>query len=72
MFVCDDVVMFVCLCHPVLVQLLRSGGVALLDDLSLAKQCKIGDNVVTWGHDLLAKCEFVCSTDRSADVALTN
>jgi hypothetical protein len=45
------------LCYAVLLQLLRTGGPELLDDLSLAKQCKIGENISTSGHALPAKCK---------------
>ncbi len=44
-----------------LLQLLQSGGPELLDDLSLAKQCKIGENIVTGGYALPTKCKAVKS-----------
>ena len=49
---------FCLLCIPVLLQLLRTGGPKLLDELSLAKQCKIGENISTSGHSLPARREY--------------
>ena len=50
----------------VLLQLLRTGGPGLLDDLSLAKQCKVGENISTWGHELQAKCKS-CTMHKAAE-----
>lgn len=37
---------------PVLFQLLRNGGDELVDELSLARQARVGDIIVTRGHNL--------------------
>ncbi len=53
-----------CVCPTVLMQLLQSGGSAVLDELSLARQCPIGENIVTAGHNLplrsMCVCEHAC------------
>ena len=43
----------------VLFQFLRGGGEKLVDELSLARQGRVGDNIVTRGHDLNTKCECI-------------
>ena len=42
----------------VLFQLLRNGGEELLDELSLARQGRVGDIIVTKGHNLKIRSEF--------------
>ena len=54
---CLSPLLSICPC-AVLLQLLRAGGPELLDDLSLAKQCKIGENILTSGHHLPAKSKY--------------
>jgi hypothetical protein len=42
----------------VLFHFLRNGGEELLDELSLARQNRVGDNIVTRGHKLNTRCEY--------------
>ena len=51
------------LTHTVVYQLLKAGGRELLDELCLSKQCQLGENIVTQGHDLPTTrrlCVCVC------------
>ena len=49
------------LTHTVLYQLLKAGGRELLDELCLSRQCRLGENIVTQGHDLPTTCRLcVC------------
>ena len=56
---CFVVIMPIFFFPLVLFQFLRGGGEKLVDELSLARQGRVGDNIVTRGHDLNTKCECI-------------